>query len=201
MMCRACIPMRKYPRNSSPPSDGGTQVQAVKERLRIIGIDPGSRVTGYGLIDSDGSRLIHVDSGCIRAGDGDMAARLRRIYEGVGSLLSQWHPDELAVERVFLSHNADSALKLGQARATAICASFRLDLPVHEYAARSVKQAVVGTGGADKDQVAHMIKALLSMDTGPRGDEADALAVAVCHAHSRSAPAVLAGARAGRRRR
>ena len=171
----------------------------MKEKLRIIGIDPGSRVTGYGLIDSDGNRLIHVDSGCIRAGDGNMAERLRRIYEGISGVLARWEPDELAVERVFLSHNADSALKLGQARATAICASFLQDLPVHEYAARSVKQAVVGTGRADKDQVAHMIKALLSMDPGPRGDEADALAVAVCHAHSRSAPAVLSRARAGRR--
>ena len=171
------------------------------QTLRIIGIDPGSRVTGYGVVDSDGRRLTHVYSGCIRAGDEDMALRLRRIYEGVSGVLSHWNPDELAVEKVFLSRNADSALKLGQARATAICASFQLDLPVHEYAARSVKQALVGTGGADKDQVAHMVKVLLGMNPGPKGDEADALAVAVCHAHSRGTASALRRVRTGRRRR
>ena len=133
----------------------------MSEILRIVGIDPGSRVTGYGVIDSDGSKLRYVHSGCVRAGSDDLATRLREIYQGVGDVLERWQPQELAVEKVFLSRNADSALKLGQARATAICASFTMDLPVYEYAARSVKQAVVGTGGADKHQVSHMVKMLL----------------------------------------
>ncbi len=154
--------------------------------VRILGIDPGSRVTGYGVVDSDGSRSKYIASGCIRAGGGEMLGRLELIFEEIRKLINEYSPAEVAIENVFLSRNADSALKLGQARAAAICASFGSVATVHEYAARAVKQAVVGRGAADKSQVAHMVRALLSLRKSVLADEADALAVALCHAHHRS---------------
>lgn len=159
---------------------------------RILGIDPGSRVTGYGIIDSDGTRLRYVASGCIRTEATELAPRLKVIYGTVRALVEEHRPDEVAVERVFVHRNADSALKLGQARSAAICATFVDGVEVHEYAARAVKQAVVGQGGAEKVQVQHMVRALLKVDAALAADEADALAVALCHAHSRGHSARIA---------
>lgn len=158
---------------------------------RILGIDPGSRVTGYGLIDSDGANVRYVASGCIRTEAAELAPRLKVIYAGVRALVEEHRPREVAVERVFVHRNADSALKLGQARSAAICATFCDGIDVHEYAARAVKQAVVGQGGAEKAQVQHMVKVLLKLATELLADEADALAVALCHAHSRTLAARL----------
>ena len=162
------------------------------EWTRILGIDPGSRVTGYGVIDSDGANVRYVASGCIRTEVAELAPRLKVIYAGVRALVEQHRPREVAVERVFVHRNADSALKLGQARSAAICATFSDGIDVHEYAARAVKQAVVGLGGAEKAQVQHMVKVLLKVATELAADEADALAVALCHAHSRTLAARLA---------
>lgn len=150
---------------------------------RILGIDPGSRITGYGIIETGGGRLTYVDCGVIAVGDGPFPERLRRIFEGITELVDCFAPAEVAVEQVFVSRNAESALKLGQARGAAICAAVQADLPVGEYAAKRIKQAVVGRGGADKRQVQHMVCALLGLREAVKADAADALAVAVCHAH------------------
>ena len=156
------------------------------EAVTILGIDPGSQVTGYGVISVAGPRIAYVSSGCIRTQPGTgLADKLRTIYEGVLDLVGQYAPGEVCVERVFVHRNADSALKLGQARAAAICGTFGLKVPVHEYAARQVKQTVTGSGGAEKSQVAHMVKTLLGLKGVLAGDAADALAVAICHAHMR----------------
>lgn len=152
---------------------------------RIIGIDPGSRVTGYGIIDQQGQRIRYVASGCIRVQGKAIAERLGVIFDGVNRILDEFHPEEMAVEQVFMNKNADSALKLGQARGAAICAGVTRALPVSEFAARAIKQAVVGKGSADKAQVQHMICVLLSLDKRPPSDAADALAVAICHGHHR----------------
>jgi crossover junction endodeoxyribonuclease RuvC len=152
---------------------------------RILGIDPGSRVTGYGLIDSDGMHSRHVASGCIRVGDDPWPERLGRIFREVAAVVQEFHPRELAVEQVFFARNAASALKLGQARGAAICAALSVGVAVYEYTPKAVKQAVVGTGGAEKSQVQHMVKIILSLDDDLLGeDQADALAVAICHAHT-----------------
>jgi crossover junction endodeoxyribonuclease RuvC len=152
---------------------------------RILGIDPGSRVTGYGVVDTDGHSTRYVASGCITCGSKDFARRLEIIFDGIQARVAEFAPDEIAIESVFMHRNADSALKLGQARAAAICATFAGEAALFEYAARAVKQAVVGRGGADKQQVQHMIKALMGLRALPAPDEADALAVAICHAHGR----------------
>ena len=151
---------------------------------RILGIDPGSQITGYGIIDARGSRLDYIDSGCIRLQQQDMPARLRIIYQSVAELVARHGPQEMAVERVFMHRNPDSALKLGQARGVAILAGVMAGLPVHEYAPRAIKQAVVGTGAAAKEQVQHMVCALLGLSKTPQADAADALAVALCHGHT-----------------
>jgi crossover junction endodeoxyribonuclease RuvC len=153
-------------------------------RLRILGLDPGSRCTGYGLVDCVGGDSIHVAHGCVIARDGALAERLRVIFEAVERLIAEHRPDEIAVERVFVNRNVDSALKLGQARGAALSAVPR-GTPVFEYAPRAIKMSIVGFGGADKRQVAHMMRALLSLAGSIAADAADALAVAVCHAHSR----------------
>jgi crossover junction endodeoxyribonuclease RuvC len=152
---------------------------------RILGIDPGSRVTGYGVVDQDGQQLVYVASGCIRAQHGSFAERLGTIFEGVSRIIEECRPEEMAIERVFLNKNADSALKLGQARGAAICAGVQQSVPVDEYAAREIKQAVVGTGGATKEQVQHMMCVLLALPERPPSDAADALAIAICHGHHR----------------
>ena len=161
----------------------------MKEPVRILGIDPGSRRTGYGIIDTHGAgnetRL--VTSGTI-ATTGDHNARLRRIFSEVEELIRQYRPNEVSIERVFVHRNADSALKLGQARAAALCGTFEADIPVFEYAARYVKKAVVGRGDADKAQVQLMVRVLLGLRKTPRQDAADALALALCHAYVRGTP-------------
>lgn len=162
--------------------------------IRILGIDPGSRVTGFGVIDTAGPVTRYVASGCIRTEDPDMPGRLRQIFEGVRGLVLEHRPEEVAIEKVFVHRNADSAIKLGQARSAAICGTFAGSASIHEYAARAVKQAVVGQGGAEKFQVAHMVRALLRLSVEVGADEADALAVALCHAHSRPLTGMLAAA-------
>jgi crossover junction endodeoxyribonuclease RuvC len=164
----------------------------VAELTRILGIDPGSRVTGYGVIDSDGMRSRLVESGCIRLGDADFPARLGEIYTAVRAVVERHAPAEIAVEQVFLSHNVQSALKLGHARGAAICAVVTAGLPVYEYTPRAVKQAVVGTGAADKTQVQHMVRRLLGLDGELAADAADALAVALSHAHGRVSRLLMA---------
>ncbi|OUR67995.1 crossover junction endodeoxyribonuclease RuvC, partial [Cycloclasticus sp. 46_83_sub15_T18] len=131
--------------------------------MRILGIDPGSRVTGYGLIEVNGRAVKYIDSGCIRTGGGTLPSRLKTIHLGVREIIQHYKPQEMAVEQVFMAKNADSALKLGQARAAAICAVFDDDIEVFEYAARQIKQALVGKGSADKTQVQHMVKVLLKL--------------------------------------
>jgi crossover junction endodeoxyribonuclease RuvC len=138
------------------------------------------------VIETSAQGISYVDSGCIRTTGDDFAQRLREIFIGMTEVLAQQAPEEISIERVFLSKNADSALKLGQARGAALCATFDKELPVHEYAARQVKLAVVGAGGADKTQVQHMVKALLGLKGALQADAADALAIAICHANHRS---------------
>lgn len=152
--------------------------------LRILGIDPGSRATGWAVIDAGAGKLACVDCGVIVAGGGPFPERLERIFDGLSRVMATHQPAEVAVEQVFVSRSADSALKLGQARGAAICAAVKAGLPVGEYAARRIKQAVVGTGSADKHQVAHMVRALVGLREAIAADAADALAVAVCHAHT-----------------
>ncbi len=159
-------------------------VPAARAPVRILGLDPGSRRTGYGLIEWRGADAAHVAHGCIVLEDAGVARRLRAIFEAVDELIARHRPDEVAVERVFMSRNADSALKLGQARGAALSAVPR-GTSVFEYAPRAIKVAVVGFGGADKQQVAHMMRALLGLTGRLQADASDALAVAVCHAHSR----------------
>ncbi|MEJ1961154.1 MAG: crossover junction endodeoxyribonuclease RuvC [Gammaproteobacteria bacterium] len=153
-------------------------------KVRILGLDPGSRRTGFGVIEFQNSKSTPVTSGCIVAGTGSISERLRCIFEGVHELIERHRPDEIAIERIFLNRNVDSALKLGHARGAALCA-VPTQVPVFEYAPRAVKLAVVGFGGAEKAQVAHMIRALLSLEGRLTADASDALAVAICHAHSR----------------
>ncbi|MDF7666294.1 crossover junction endodeoxyribonuclease RuvC [Orbaceae bacterium ESL0727] len=149
----------------------------------ILGIDPGSRLTGYGVIRQIGRQLTYLGSGCIRTAADDLPTRLQRVYAGVSEIILQFHPDMFAIEQVFMARNADSALKLGQARGAAIVAAVNNHLPVYEYAARLVKQSVVGTGSADKKQVQHMVKLLLKLPASPQADAADALGIAITHAH------------------
>ena len=152
-------------------------------RRRILGLDPGSLRTGFGIIDCERGSAVLVVQGCIATAGGPLADRLRIIHAKVSALIAEHRPHEIAVERVFLSKNADSALKLGQARGAAL-AAVPVALGVHEYAARAIKLAVVGVGGAEKTQVAHMVKRLLAIEMRLGADAADALAVAICHAHS-----------------
>ncbi len=167
----------------------------------IIGIDPGSRVTGYGLVNSRGDRLEHVDHGCIRMTQPEQPERLREIYEGIGRAVEKFAPSEAAVEDVFMGRNAASALKLGQARGSAIVACLSRGVAVSEYSARKVKQAVVGNGAAGKEQVQHMIRVLLGVDDAVPEDAADALAVAICHAHTSHSLVRIAAAGSYSRRR
>ncbi|MFE8071456.1 crossover junction endodeoxyribonuclease RuvC [Marinobacteraceae bacterium S3BR75-40.1] len=149
----------------------------------ILGVDPGSRITGYGVIRTGGRQIEYLDSGCIRMGEKPLPERLQTIYAGVSEIIQVYRPTAFAIEQVFMARNADSALKLGQARGVAMVAAVNAGLPVAEYSARQVKQAVVGKGGAEKGQVQHMIQALLKLTRSPQADAADALAIAVCHAH------------------
>ncbi len=152
--------------------------------VRILGIDPGSRITGYGVVDFHQNQARHVASGCIHLGGGDLTARLRAIFDGITEIVDSEGPAELAVEQVFFHRNAASALKLGQARGAALMAGVTKGLPLYEYSPTQVKQAVTGRGHAPKDQVQHMIKILLCLRDLPASDAADALAVAICHGHT-----------------
>lgn len=154
--------------------------------IRVIGIDPGSVITGFGIIETDGIRSFHIDHGHIRIAGEDLPEKLGFIYYEISKLVEKWRPDEAGVEQVFMSNNAMSALKLGQARGAAICAIVQHGVKVSEYTPRLVKQAVVGNGAANKEQVQHMIKALLGIDGTVQADAADALAIAICHGHSRN---------------
>jgi len=151
---------------------------------RILGIDPGSRRTGFGIIDAVGSNTQYVASGVIRLPTGELPSRLKVIFENISELIGEYQPVELAIEDVFFARDPRAALKLGQARGAAIVAGVTAALPVAEYSAKTVKQAVVGNGGAKKDQVQQMIMRLLKLPAPPQEDAADALAVAICHAHS-----------------
>ncbi len=167
----------------------------------ILGIDPGSRKTGFGIINHVSGRSEYITSGVIRLPAGELAERLRIIYLSVTELVQLHCPAQLAIEQVFMAKSAGSALKLGQARGAAIVACVAHDLAVAEYSARQIKQAVVGTGAADKAQVQHMVKVLLKLPANPQEDAADALAAALCHAHSQQSMIHIAGATAVRRRR
>ena len=148
----------------------------------ILGIDPGSRITGYGLIRSIGNREEYVASGCISTRDqADLPGRLDVIFQGLSEIIREYMPAELAIEKVFMARSPDAALKLGHARGAAMVAAVSEGLPVYEYEARKVKQAVVGTGAASKAQVQQMVMKLLKLSSSPQADAADALAIALCH--------------------
>ena len=161
------------------------------DQQRILGIDPGSRLTGFGVVDFDGDRASYVASGSISSGKGEFSDRLRLIFRSVSEIVEQYKPDVVAIETVFMHKSAGSALKLGHARSAAICATFGHDVEVCEYAPRAIKQAIVGTGGASKEQVQHMVIAMLSLQGEPSTDAADALATALCHGHHRRLSARL----------
>lgn len=167
----------------------------------ILGIDPGSRKTGFGIIQATGGQVHYVTSGVIRIPEGELAERLKVIFDGLTTIITQHSPDEMAIEQVFMARNAASALKLGQARGAAIVAAAVRELPVAEYEARKVKQSVVGNGAADKSQVQHMVKTLLRLPGVPQEDAADALAVALCHANTRQHLIKLSGSSSFRRGR
>ncbi len=157
----------------------------MSDKRRILGIDPGSRRTGFGVLDFDGDRPTYVASGTVRTPTGEFPARLRGIFRAVSDIVTEFRPDVVAIESVFMARNASSALKLGHARSAALCATFAFELEVHEYAPREVKQAVVGNGSASKAQVQHMVVSLLGLDGTPAPDAADALATAICFGHRR----------------
>jgi crossover junction endodeoxyribonuclease RuvC len=157
--------------------------------VRLLGLDPGLRNTGWGVIDVDGSRLVHVAHGTVNSdGDRELSVRLTQLYEGVTAIIETWNPAAAAIEETFMNRNPGSALKLGQARGVVMLAPARLGLEVAEYSATRVKQSVVGTGGAAKEQVQAMVKMLLGGAKIKGADAADALAVAICHAHHYRSP-------------
>lgn len=158
---------------------------ALPGQARILGLDPGSLRTGYGVVEVDRHRTSYLVSGAIKTTGSSLAERLQQIFAGVEQLTGEFRPDEVAIERIFMHRNADSALKLGQARGAALSATFLLRPRVFEYAPREVKLAVVGTGGAQKDQVQLMVRRLLNITGSLTEDASDALAIALCHAHSR----------------
>ena len=160
---------------------------------RILGIDPGLRVTGFGLIVSSGGRLHYLASGCVRNSGGELPERLKIILRDIGSVIVEHHPTEVAVEKVFVNTNPHSTLLLGQARGAAISAAVLAALPVNEYTALQVKQAVVGHGKAAKQQVQDMVRRLLKLHGHPSPDAADALACAIAHAHNAHGLARLPG--------
>jgi len=163
--------------------------------MRVLGLDPGLRNTGWGIIDMDGSHLRHVADGVVRSDDSlTLAERLVQLHRGVQAVIGEWSPDEAAVEQTFVNKNPESTLKLGQARGAVLLAPALAGLAVGEYAPASVKQAVVGTGRAAKDQVGMMVRTLLPGCRVASPDAADALAVAICHAHHRATSARLARA-------
>ncbi len=169
--------------------------------MLVLGIDPGSRTTGYGVIDVRGNTLSYIDCGCIQAGDGALPQRLKIIFSSLSEVIAKYQPQRAVIEEVFMGRNAASALKLGQARGAAMSACLNQNLPVDEYSARQVKQAVVGAGAAEKGQVQHMVKALLLIRDNIAEDAADALAVAICHANTHASLVRMAGAKSFSRKR
>ncbi len=168
--------------------------------MRILGIDPGSRITGYGLIEQRGNRLVHIDNGAIfTRSDESLAKRLQTIHASLAEVISRYSPDTAVVEEIFVAKNALSALKLGHARGAALLAGINAGLPVFEYTAMQVKSAVVGYGRADKGQVQQMVRMLLNLPEIAQEDASDALAVAICHAHSRTLTERLATGAGARR--
>ena len=173
------------------PAVAAAAPPAAPANVRILGLDPGSRRTGFGVVDCRDGQLTLLAQGCLDVSAAAPAARLRVIFEGLAALFGEHTPGEVAIERVFVSRNVDSALKLGQARGAALCA-VPGGVPVFEYAPRAIKLALVGSGGAEKFQVAHMVRVLLGVPEPLTADAADALAVAVCHAHARRLSALAA---------
>lgn len=162
---------------------------------RILGIDPGSKITGFAVIQSNGVKSSHIVHGCIKTKEETFPARLGEIFQGIARVITEHEPQEVAIENVFVSRNAASALKLGQARGAAICAAVQAGLEVAEYTPREVKQSVVGTGGAEKEQVQHMVRMILSLQGKIAADAADALAIALTHAHTMTTNSLIKGAR------
>lgn len=162
---------------------------------RILGIDPGSRYTGFGIIDIEGNHAVHIINGCIRVKGETLADKLQQIFTEIDDTITTYQPEEVSIEKVFMHKNADSALKLGQARGVAITACANRKLEVFEYTANQVKQATVGKGHAKKDQVQHMVKILLCLQEDLQEDAADALAIALCHGHSRDTLMRIGGVR------
>jgi crossover junction endodeoxyribonuclease RuvC len=163
----------------------------LSQSKRILGIDPGSRLTGFGVLDFCGDTPTYVASGTVESMDGAFADRLRQIFDSVSGIVLEYRPDIVVIESVFMHKNAGSALKLGHARSAAICATFQHDLEVFEYAPREIKQAVVGTGAATKEQIQHMVVSILKLGGTPAPDAADALAAALCHGNQRRVHAQL----------
>jgi len=158
----------------------------VATTVRILGIDPGSRKTGYGIIETSGHRSVHIANGCLSLGDGELAPRLLKLLRGLTEIIEEYAPEEVAIEESFVNRaNAASALVLGQARGAAICAIAGSGVPMAEYAAAQVKVAIAGNGRAEKQQVQHMVKVLLNLQDKLSPDASDALAVALTHAHVR----------------
>jgi crossover junction endodeoxyribonuclease RuvC len=193
--------VRKLPA-ASPEAAG-----SLPGKIRILGIDPGSQRTGIGIIDIDsGGRTTHIFHAAVMLlGNDTFPLRLKQIFDELCAVIAAHRPDEVAIERVFMARNPDSALKLGHARGAAICAVVNQGLAVAEYSAKEIKQSVVGSGGADKKQVQHMVGILLNIDRKMQADAADALAVALTHAHARVSAQrlgsnVIAAALAGRGR-
>lgn len=162
--------------------------------MRLLGVDPGLRFTGWGIVDVDGNRLRHVANGVVRSGTGELAERLRRLHDGLTKVVDEYRPDGAAVEETFVNRDGQSTLKLGQARGVALLVPALAGIPVAEYAANRVKKSLVGYGHADKDQIGHMIGVLLPGAVVESPDAADALAVAICHAHHANAQAVYEAA-------
>ena len=150
---------------------------------RILGVDPGSRKTGFGIIELDGQNIHHVINGRLMVEHDNFPDRLKQIFEGLADIIQRYQPDMMAIEKVFLHKNPDSALKLGQARGAAICAGVSQNLAVYEYTATQIKKAVVGSGHAKKEQVQYMMSVILSLSDSPDEDAADALACALTHAN------------------
>lgn len=190
--------MPGYALGADNPKDPHMNTATQNVTTRILGLDPGLRITGFGVIDKLGSQLRYVASGCIRTGDGgELPARLKTLLDGVKEVIATYSPDQVAVEKVFVNINPQSTLLLGQARGAVICGAVSCEMPVAEYTALQVKQAVVGHGKADKTQVQHMVRRLLALESEPGSDAADALACAICHANG----AFGALGQLGRRRR
>jgi len=161
------------------------------DKQRILGIDPGSRLTGFGVLDFTGDTPVYVASGTVKSLDGAFADRLRQIFESIGAIVADYQPDAIVIESVFMHKNPGSALKLGHARSAALCATFEHNVELFEYAPRAIKQAVVGSGAASKEQVQHMVVSILNLAGTPAPDAADALAAALCHGNQRRLNAQL----------